>query len=99
MMLLYGCQAPWLQTSNNKTCEIDLDIKTMESAEIDKILDIYNGLQVLDMYNFMPECPKPCVTMNIKLKTLSSETTDTLSYLGVWKSEQVCYLIYNLNKT
>ena len=87
---MYGCEAPWLNTSNNKTCEIDLDIKTMESAEIDQIFDFYNGLQVLDMYNFMPECPKPCVTMDIKLKTLLTGTKDTKSYLGVWKSKQVC---------
>ena len=87
---MYGCEAPWLNTSNNKICEIDLDIKTMESAEIDQIFDFYNGLQVLDMYNFMPECPKPCVTMDIKLKTLLTGTRDLMSYLGVWKSKQVC---------
>ena len=90
MMIMYGCEAPWLNSSNNKTCEIDLDIKTMESAEIDQIFDFYNGLQVLDMYDFMPECPKPCVTMDIKLKTLLTGTKDTKSYLGVWKSKQVC---------
>ena len=90
---MYGCEAPWLNTSNNKTCEIDSDIKTMKSAEIDQISDFYLELQVLDMYDSMPDCPRPCVTMNIKLKTLLSGTTDTLSYLGVWKSEQVCYSI------
>ena len=90
MMLMYGCEAPWLNTSNNKTCEIDSDIKTMESAEIDQIFDFYNGLQVLDINDFMPDCLKPCVTMDIKLKSLLSGTTDTTSYLQVWKSKQVC---------
>ena len=90
MMLMYGCEAPWLNTSNNKTCEIDSDIKTMESAEIDQMFDFYNGLMVLDMYDFIPDCPKPCVTMDIKLKTLLTGTRDLMSYLGVWKSKQVC---------
>ena len=90
MMLMYGCEAPWLNTSNNKTCEIDLDIKTIESAKIDQIFEFFYDLQVLDMYHSLTDCPKPCVSMDIKLKTLLSGTADITSYLGVWKSKQVC---------
>ena len=88
-MLLYECEVPWLKSSNKQTCEIDLDIKTMESAEIDKILNFVYKLQVLDMYDFLPDCPKPCVTMNIKLKTLLSGNMNNNSFLGVFKSKQV----------
>ena len=38
---MYRCEAPWLNTSNNKTCEIDLDIKTIESAKIDQIFEFF----------------------------------------------------------
>ena len=86
-MSLYGCEAPWLMTTNNKTCETDLDIKTRESTEIDEISSFFNKLQLLDMFDFMPDCAKPCVTMDIKFKTLftGSET----SFLWIWRSTQV----------
>ena len=90
MMFMYGCEAPWLNTRSNKTCERDLDIKTLEASEIDKFSFFYYELQVLDLKDFLPDCPKPCVTMNIKLKTQFSETGSYTSYLGVWKSTQVC---------
>ena len=90
MMLMYGCEAPWLMTSNNKTCETDLVIKNLESADIANIIDFVFKLQVLDMFDFWQDCPKSCVTMDIKLKTLLTGTKDTKSYLGVWKSKQVC---------
>ena len=91
MMLLYGCHAPWLQTNNNKTCEIDLDIKTMKSTEMDIIFDFIIKLRVLDKFDTLPDCPKPCVTMDIKLKTLLSGTRSHRSFLVAWKSKQVYY--------
>ena len=89
MMLLYGCEAPWLMTNNNKTCETDLGVKPMESADIDKINDFIYKLQLLDMFDFLPDCPKPCVTMDIKVKTVLTGTGNSL--LWVLKSNQVCY--------
>ena len=91
MMIMYGCEVPWLNTRSNKACESDLDIKTMESAEIEEIFNFVYKLQVLDILEFMSECPKPCVTMDIKVKSLLTET-GTNSSLFVWKSKQVCYL-------
>ncbi len=43
-MSLYGCEAPWLMTTNNKTCETALDIKTRKSSEIDKISSFFAKL-------------------------------------------------------
>ena len=91
-MLLYGCEAPWLLTNNNRSCETDLDIKNIESAKIDKINVLLENLQIHDMFDFMPDCPKPCVTMDIKVKPLLTGTATT-SFLWVHKSKQVCYLI------
>ena len=90
MMILYGCEAPWLMTSNNKTCETDMDIKNLESADFANIIDFVFKLQVLDMYDFWPDCPKSCVTMDIKVKTLLTGT-GTTSFFWVMKSKQVCY--------
>ena len=89
-MLMYGCEAPWLLTNNNRTCETDLDIKNIESATMDKIDDLMIKLQLNNMFDFMPECPKPCVTMDIKVKPLLTGT-GTTSSLWVWKAKQVCY--------
>ena len=89
MMLLYGCHAPWLQTNDNETCEIDLDIKTMDAAEMDKIFYFVIKLKVLDKFDTLPDCPKPCVTMDIKLKNLLSGTRSNRSFLVAWKSKQV----------
>ena len=89
-MLMYGCEAPWLLTNNNRTCETDLDIKNIESDSIDKIDDMMLKLQLHDMFNFMPDCPKPCITMDIKVTTLLTGT-DTTSSLAVHKLRKVCY--------
>ena len=89
-MLLYGCEAPWLLTNNNRSCETDLDIKNIESAKINKINVLLENLQIHDMFDFMPDCPKPCVTMDIKVKPLLTGTATT-SFLWVHKSKQVCY--------
>ncbi len=86
-------------TTNNKTCETDLDIKTNESAVIDKIDDFYTKLQILNMYDFMPDCPKPCITMEIKLKTLSTGIKPESSNVWVWRSKQVLILILHINCT
>ena len=88
-MLLYGCEAPWLMTNNNKTCETNLGIKTMNSADKDKINDFIYKLQLLDLFDFLPGCPKSCITMNIKVKTLISGTENAV--LWVLKLNQVCY--------
>ena len=90
-MSLYGCEAPWLITTNNKTCETALDIKTRKSSEIDKISSFFAKLQILDMFDFIPDCLKPCITMDIKLKTLLTGTKSKTenSFVGVWRSKQV----------
>ena len=88
-MLLYGCEASWLMTNNNKTCETNLGIKTMNSADKDKINDFIYKLQLLDLFDFLPDCPKSCITMDIKVETLISGTGNAV--LWVLKSNQVCY--------
>ena len=89
-MLMYGCEAAWLMTNNNRTCEVDLNIKPLESADINKIRDFFYKLQVLDMFDLMSNCPKPCVTMDIKVKTLLTGP-GTTSSLWVWKAKQVYF--------
>ena len=90
MMLLYGCKAPWLMPNSNKTCETDLAIKTMKSDDMDKISDFFYKLQLHDMFDILPVCPKPCVTMDVKVKTLLTGTGQSLIWVS--KSKQVCYL-------
>ena len=45
MMIMYGCEVPWLNTRSNKACESDLDIKTMESDEIEEIFNFVSNIQ------------------------------------------------------
>ncbi len=95
MILMYGCKAPWLLTINNRTCETDLNIKNIESPTMDKINDLMSNLQLNDMFDVMPDCPKPCVTMDIKVKPLLTGT-GTTSSLWVHKSKRVCYSLSSL---
>ena len=56
---------------------------------MDKINNLMLKLQLYDMFDIMPYCPKPCVTMDIKLKPLLTGT-GTMSSLWIWKAKQVC---------
>ena len=95
MLMLYGCIPPWLKTNKNLTCEVDLQIKDSKFINLDKLLQLYLQIQTFEMFTLFPDdCPKPCITMDIKVKVVRSGTgIESEADMFVWKSNQV-----NLNQ-
>ena len=77
MMFMYGCEAPWLNTRSNTTCESNLDIKTLESSEIDQIRFFFHKFH---LHDFLPDC-------------LNCSTVASLSSIKVSNSETLFILI------
>ena len=61
-MGIYGCEPPWLMTSNSKTCETDMNIKSIKSADTEKISDFIFKIQNREMFDLKGLCMKKFLT-------------------------------------
>ena len=87
----YGCLPPWMKITENLTCETDLPVKDNKLINLTKLENLYYGLQSLEMFTFFPaECPKPCISMDIRVKvTQSGSNRASKATISIWKSDQV----------
>ena len=88
---IYGCTAPLFKTRTNLTCETDIPIQQLNATALNDLINLYSSLQTLDVYATQPkDCPKPCTTMNIQIKTISAGfSLASQSGIAIWKSDQV----------
>ena len=84
--------APWFKTRKNDTCETNSPIKKLNAKALNDLKRLYSKLQAIDMYTTHPkDCPKPCTTMNIQIKTITAGySLKSQSGITIWKSDQVC---------